>query len=173
MSMKVIAIAAVARNGVIGNGLELPWEIPEDMKFFRQATKGQVVIMGRKTFDSLQKALPNRENIVITRDPNWKADNVRVFNDLEVAIETVKKEPKNPGVNCFVIGGAQIYGESFRFLDEVWLTEIDKEYPGDIKFPDYMDGTFLRPEFDKVGSTPQKETTPLNDRYFFCKYRRK
>ncbi|MBS1960270.1 MAG: dihydrofolate reductase [Bdellovibrionales bacterium] len=171
--MKVIAIAAVARNGTIGNDLDLPWEIPEDMRFFRQSTKGQVVIMGRKTFDSLKKALPNRENIVITRDQNWKADDVRVFNDLGAAIEAVKKEAKTPGVNCFVIGGAQIYGESFKYLDEVWLTEIDKDYPGDIKFPDYMDGTFLRPEFDKFESTPQKEATPFDDRYFFCKYRRK
>lgn len=171
--MKVIAIAAVARNGVMGRDLDLPWNIPEDMRFFRQSTKGHVVIMGRKTFDSLKKPLPNRENIVITRDKNWKADGVRVFHDLAAAIAAVKKEQKSPGIELFVIGGAQIYGESLPHLDEIWLTEIQSEYPGNIYFPDYRDGQLHRNDFEKAESRPQSESNSQNDRYFFIKYRRK
>src|SRR5689334_11585729 len=101
--MKVIAIAAVARNGVIGRDLDLVWNIPEDMRFFRQSTKGHVVVMGRKTFDALKRPLPNRENIVITRDKNWSAEGVRVFHDLKSAIGAIKNEPKSPGIELFVI----------------------------------------------------------------------
>ena len=81
--MKVIAIAAVAKNGVIGNGSELPWNIPEDMKFFRDSTRDQIVIMGRKTLDSLGKPLPKRENAVITRNQAFKVEGAQVFSDVK------------------------------------------------------------------------------------------
>jgi len=77
--VKVIAIAAVGRNGVIGRGSELPWDIPEDMKFFRDSTRGQIVVMGRKTYDSLGKALPARRNAVITRNPDWAVSDAEVY----------------------------------------------------------------------------------------------
>lgn len=170
MSQKVIAIAAVARNGVIGNGLELPWNIPEDMKFFRESTKGQVVIMGRKTFDSLKKALPNRANYVITRDKSWSAPGVRVFQDLGAAIQDAKNDPQNATRNIFVIGGAQIYGESFPYLDEVWLTEIEQEVSGDVFFPAFESGVFVQKGFKKVESRAQTEKAPQNEQYFFCRY---
>src|ERR1035437_1888912 len=92
--MKVIAIAAVAKNGVIGNGSELPWSIPEDMKFFREATRDQIVIMGRKTLDSLGKPLPKRENAIITRNVNFKVENARVFSAVKSAIQYYRDHEK-------------------------------------------------------------------------------
>ena len=171
--MKVIAIAAVAKNGVIGKGLELPWNIPEDMRFFRNATKGQKVLMGRKTFDALKKPLLHRENIVITRNPHWSAPGVRVFHNVSHAIDVIKKEPKTSDMDLFIMGGAQIYKESFPALDEIWLTEIQADHEGDVFFPDFKAGKLHRPEFEKYESRPQSEQVVQNDLYFFNKYRRK
>lgn len=171
--MKVIGIVAVARNGVMGRDLDLPWHIPEDMRWFRQSTKGQVVVMGRKSFDAIKKPLPNRENIVITRDPDWRHEGVRVFHDLAAAIAAVKKERENqPNIDCFVLGGAQIFAISYPLLDEFWITEIENDVPGNIFLPDYRDGKFLRPEFSLAESLPQKEAHPENLRYSFNKYRK-
>ena len=161
--MKVIAIAAVGRNGVIGKENGLPWNIPEDMKFFRNATKSQIVVMGRKTFDSLGKPLPNRENAVITRDPkqflkDFELSGVAVFNDLKDAVESYRlKGSQFPEKDIFIIGGAQIYEASFDLLDEVWLTEIGANFEGDVFFPYYQDGRLLRPEFSKVSSRPKAD----------------
>jgi len=170
--MKVIAIAAVAENGVIGNDLVLPWNIPEDMKFFRDSTRDQIVVMGRKTFDSLGQPLPKRENAVVTRNENWKRDGVRVFSDLPSAISHYREnEASFAGKNIFVIGGAQIYRESFPFLDEVWLTEIAKSFEGNVFFPDFKAGAFHRPEFAKAESRPGKDSRP-ELAYDFVRYLR-
>jgi len=170
--MKVIAIAAVAENGVIGNDLALPWNIPEDMKFFRDSTRDQIVVMGRKTFDSLGQPLPKRENAVVTRNENWKHDGVRVFSDLPSAISHYREnETQFAGKNIFVIGGAQIYRESFPFLDEVWLTEIAKSFDGNVFFPDFKEGAFQRPEFTKAESRSGKDSRP-ELAYEFARYRR-
>jgi dihydrofolate reductase len=169
--MKVIGIVAVARNGVMGRDLDLPWNIPEDMRWFRQSTRGHVVVMGRKTFDSLKKPLPNRENLVITRDPEWKFEGVRVFHELGAAIDAVKKERENQAdIKCFVLGGAQIFAIGFSLLDELWMTEIQNDIPGNILFPDYRDGKLLRPEFRLAETLPQKEDHPENLHYSFNKY---
>src|ERR1035437_4063583 len=105
--MKVIAIAAVAKNGVIGNGNELPWSIPEDMKFFREATRDQIVIMGRKTLDALGKPLPKRENAIISRNMNFKVKNARVFSEVRTAIQYYRTHAKDfPSKNIFIMGGA-------------------------------------------------------------------
>jgi dihydrofolate reductase len=176
MSLKVIAIAAVAKNGVIGKGLELPWVIPEDMKFFRDATREHIVIMGRKTYDALGRPLPKRANAVVTRDTNWSRDGVSAFSTLESAIGYFQKaaELNSTGYAnkiIFVIGGAEIYKLSLPMVDEVWLTEIDTPLEGDIFFPDYQNGRFSRPEFK------QTEARPKTDRensfnYSFIKYGR-
>lgn len=171
--MKIIAIAAVSRNGVIGKGNELPWHIPEDMKFFREATRGQIVIMGRKTFESLGKLLPQRENAIITRNPDLKINGARVFHDLGLAIDYYQGHAGDfPNAELFIIGGAQLYRESFPFLDEIWLTEIAQPFEGDIQFPDYVEGVLQRKEFELFQSKPQGELQgPI--RYNFNRYRRK
>jgi len=175
--MKAISIAAVGKNGVIGNGLELPWNIPEDMKFFRDSTRGQIVIMGRKTLDALGAPLPKRENALITRNKDWKpaftsAEPIRIFSDVKTAIDYYRAHEKDfPGKNIFVIGGAQIYEAAMDFVDEVWLTEIDHSFDGDIHFPFYRDGQFLRPDFKRAESLPQKDlSSPFL--YKFNQFRR-
>jgi dihydrofolate reductase len=156
--MKVISIAAVAKNGVIGNGLELPWKIPEDYKFFLNSTIGHIVIMGRKTLDALGKPMSKRENAIITRNSELKVDGARVFSDVKTAIEYYRAHEKDfPNQNIFVIGGAQIYEAAMDLVDEVWLTEIDHSFDGDVFFPFYQEGKFLRTEFKRAESHPQKD----------------
>lgn len=172
--MKIIAIAAVSKNGVIGNGSELPWTIPEDMKFFRDSTREQIVIMGRKTFDALGKPLPKRENAVITRDANWKRDGVRVFSKLEDAIDFYQKQiPASENKTIFVIGGAEIYKLSLSLLDEVWLTEIESTVVGDVFFPDFSDGVFHRNEFSRSLLREQADFSGSKHRYSFIRYTRR
>jgi dihydrofolate reductase len=171
--MKVIAIAAVGKNGVIGKGSELPWNIPEDMKFFREATKNQIVIMGRKTLDSLGKPLPKRENAIVTRNPELKVSGALVFSDVKAAIDHyLAKKNEYRDQNIFIIGGAQIYEASIPYLDEVWLTEIDQEFEGDIYFPFYKAGKFERPEFTLAQSRLKQDlASPFQ--YRFCEFHRK
>ncbi len=169
--MKVIAIAAVGRNGVIGRGSELPWDIPEDMKFFRDSTRGQIVVMGRKTYDSLGKALPARRNAVITRNPDWAVSDAEVYPDLSIALKTLEPFARNEGKIVFVIGGAEIYSLSLPFLDEVWLTEIDSEFEGDVFFPHYRGGRFTATGFTRIGVREQSDSqSPF--RYRFSVYGR-
>lgn len=171
--MKVIAIAAVGKNGVIGNGNELPWNIPEDMKFFREATRDQIVIMGRKTLDSLGKPLPKRENAIITRNSEFKIEGALVFSDVKNAIDHYRGQEKSfSGKNIFIIGGAQIYEASMQYLDEIWLTEIEQEFTGDVFFPFYRDGKLQRDEFF-LAQTCLKQDSQSPFQYRFNQFRRK
>lgn len=136
--MKLSIIVAAARNGVIGKDNQLPWHLPQDLKYFRAMTTGKPVIMGRKTFESIGKPLPNRTNIVITRNPNWVHDGVLVANDLIEAVEKAKKMlmPKdNSELEAMIIGGAEIYKTALTFVDRVYLTYIDRDVEGDAWFP--------------------------------------
>ena len=171
--MKIIAIAAVGKNGVLGDQGKLPWDLPEDMRFFRNSTREQVVIMGRKTFDSLGKPLPKRENAVITRDRAWNVNGVRVFHDLETAIQEYQADPEFTGKHLFVIGGAEVYRLSLPTLDEIWLTEIDTEFPGDAFFYGYSDGQLNLPDFEKTESRLGQECDQTPYRYFFSVFKRR
>lgn len=170
--MKVIAIAAVAKNGVIGNDLELPWTILEDMQFFRDSTREQIVIMGRKTYQALKKALPKRENAVITRDLNISLPDAQVFQSLSGAVENYQARSELSAKTIFIIGGAEIYKLSLDLVDEVWLTEIDAEFPGNIFFPDYKNGKFLRKEFQGSEMKIQCDFKSSPYRYRFIRYAR-
>ena len=170
--LKVIAIAAVGKNGVIGNGSNLPWNIPEDMKFFMNSTRGHLMIMGRKTFDSLGKPLPKRENAVITRDESWSHDGVHVFNQLETAIAFYQKKFAHSNQIIFVMGGAEIYRLSIPLLDEIWLTEIDSEFEGNIRFPFYRAGKLELPNFELKTSESQKDSSSSFS-YHFNRYLKK
>ncbi len=171
--MKVIAIAAVGKNGVIGKENALPWHLPEDMKFFRDATRDQIVIMGRKTLEALGKILPQRENAVVTRNANLKVENARVFSEIGSAIRYYRENEKDfAGKNIFIIGGAQIYEAAMSLCDEVWLTEIDQSFEGDVCFPFYREGQFLRSEFILAQSRlKQDSANPLQ--YRFNEFHRK
>ena len=130
-------IAALARNGVIGKANDLPWHLPDDMKFFMQTTKGHHVIMGRKNYESLPekfRPLPNRISIVVTRQHDYKAPGCTVVHQLE---EGVTKAEKNGETELFIIGGSEIYKLAMSMADKLYLTEIDAEIEGDTFFPSY------------------------------------
>lgn len=137
--MKLSIIVAAARNGVIGKNNQLPWHLPEDLKYFRAMTTGKPVIMGRKTFESIGKPLPNRTNIVITRNPEWFCEGVLIATDLEDAVKQANKVPliqDNGETEAMIIGGAEIYKSALATADRVYLTFIDRDVDGDARFPD-------------------------------------
>ena len=129
---RIYLVAAVARNGVIGAGGKLPWHLPEDLKHFRNLTLGHPVIMGRRTWESLGKPLPGRENIVVTRRAGYQAPGASVAASVEAAIALCAGEPV-----AFVIGGAEIYAAALPLADGLLLTEIGRDYEGDTRFPEW------------------------------------
>lgn len=133
--MMVSAIAAVSKNGVIGRNNDLPWKLPDDMKFFMETTKGHHVVMGRKNYDSLMprfRPLPNRTNIVITRQKKFDAPGCIVLNNVKEAIDIAESAGET---ECFIIGGAEIYKLAMPQTDRLYLTEIDAVIEGDTFFP--------------------------------------
>jgi dihydrofolate reductase len=127
---RVYVVAAVAANGIIGAGGKLPWHLPEDLRHFKRLTLGHPVIMGRHTWESLKGALPQRENIVVTRTPGYQAAGAAVANSLEAALALCIGEPV-----AFVIGGTSLFQESLPIADGLVLTEIARDYAGDTWFP--------------------------------------
>jgi dihydrofolate reductase len=136
--MQTIIIVAIAQNNAIGKDNNLLWHLPADMKFFKEQTSGHTVITGRKNYESIPekfRPLPNRTNIVVTRDKNYKAPGAMVVNSLEEAIE----KAKNLGAEkCFIIGGGQIYKESLEknLVDEMLITHVEVAPPADTFFPE-------------------------------------
>lgn len=130
----IALIAAVAKNGTIGDKNTLPWHLPEDLKRFKELTSGKTVIMGRKTFDSiyarLGKALPNRTNVVITRQTDIKLPNgVIVQSSIEDALRS------HGGGDVFIIGGGEIYRQTIDLADWLYITHVNKDVAGDAQFP--------------------------------------
>ena len=125
-------IAAVSKNNVIGNNNKLIWHLPADLKYFKTMTTGHTVIMGRKTFDSIGKPLPNRRNLIVTRQENFIAEGCEIFNDLQQAIDACTGEEE-----VFIVGGAEIYKQSIEVADKIYLTRIDKVFEGDAYFPEF------------------------------------
>jgi len=126
-------IAAMDQNRLIGANNRLPWHLPADMRWFRKNTLGKPVIMGRKTFESLGKPLPDRPNIVVTRDPAYKAEGCRVFTDIEAALSYAA----TLGDELMVIGGASFYEQMLARADRLYLTVIRQAFEGDAWFPAY------------------------------------
>jgi dihydrofolate reductase len=163
---ELVLIAAVARNGVIGGANALPWQLPEDARHFRNATAGQPVIMGRKTWDSLParfRPLPGRRNIVVTRQAGWQAAGAEAVASLQAARALTADAPR-----VFVIGGAEIYAAALPAATELLLTEIDRDYPGDAHFP-----AFSRAEFEEVARAPALDAPAGGPGYHFVTYRRR
>ena len=135
--MKVSMIAAKARNGVIGKNNDLPWHLPDDFNFFKEKTNGHYVIMGRKNFESLPhkfRPLPNRTNIIITRNESFEVQGALVVHSIEEALKIAKA---NSQEETFIIGGSEIYRLGFKYADALYLTEINGDVEGDVHFPDY------------------------------------
>ena len=129
---RVYLVAAVATNGIIGARGKLPWQLPEDLQHFKKLTLGHPILMGRRTWESLGRPLPGRENIVISRTGGFAAPGASVAQSVEGAIALCAGEPV-----AFVIGGADIYAAALPLADGLVLTEIDRDYEGDTRFPDW------------------------------------
>ncbi|WP_166351596.1 dihydrofolate reductase [Phytoactinopolyspora limicola] len=141
----VTLIAAVARNGVIGSGGDIPWRIPEDWRRFKQLTMGHVLVMGRRTYDSIGRPLPGRTTVVVTRQPGWVADGIHVTTSVADAMELAASIDDT----VYVLGGSQIYTQTLGLADRLELTEVHAEPAGDTFFPD-VDWS----EWDEVSREP-------------------
>lgn len=134
--MEISLIVAYGRNRVIGVDGQLPWRLPDDLRWFKAATLGKPVVMGRKTYESIGKALPKRPNIVITRNPDFRADDVTVVNEVSEALRTAEREAKAlDACEIMVIGGGEIFDATLRLAARIYLTEVDVTVEGDAYFP--------------------------------------
>lgn len=160
MSLLTIIVATDAQRG-IGINNTLPWKLPEDLAHFKRLTTGHPIIMGRKTFDSIGRPLPNRRNIVITRNADWRHDGVEVVSSIEAAIALLD------GAEGFVIGGAEIYKQSLQLADQLIITQIAHTFDCDAFFPEIDANAWLETAREEHAS----EASGL--RYAFVTLRRK
>ena len=161
----LVLIAAVARQGVIGHDNALLWRLPEDMAHFRRSTQGCPVVMGRRTWDSLPerfRPLPGRHNIVVTRQADWQAAGATVAHTLDDALAAA-----GPVERVFVIGGAELYAAALPVADELLLTEIDADFVGNVRFPDWP-----RERFSETWREPHQAAPPNHFGFDFVRYTR-
>lgn len=136
---KVSLIVAMDRNRGIGRDNDLMWHLPNDMRFFKETTENQIVVMGRKNYDSIPekyRPLPNRENVILTKNTAFEASNCSVFNSLHAALSAYESDKNR---KLFIIGGGQIYKLALdaNILEEMFITHIDGDYEADTFFPDF------------------------------------
>ncbi|WFF38186.1 dihydrofolate reductase [Moraxella nasibovis] len=151
---QIVHVVAIDRKHCIGKDNQLAWHIPEDLKHFKAITANGVVIMGRKTFESIGKPLPNRINWVITRDKAWRADGVKVAHSLEQAL-TLASDDCTDG-KLFIIGGGEIYRQSIDIADILEITRVDLDIGGDAFYP------AIPSEFTLVKSKPNVSEDGIN-----------
>ena len=159
-------IAALGENRVIGVDNSMPWHLPGDFKYFKATTLGKPIIMGRKTWDSLPdrfRPLPGRVNIVVTRNPQWQAAGAKVASSVDDALAQASDAPK-----VFVIGGATLYAAALPLADELVLTEIDRDFTGDVSFP-----AWKREQFREIQRESHHAGEPNDFDYAFVTYQRK
>ena len=155
-------IAAMSKNRVIGNSNSLIWSLPTDLKRFKQLTTGHTVIMGRKTYESIGKPLPNRRNIIITRDENYQVSGCEIANSLEEALLLCRED-------AFIIGGGEIYKQSLPIADKIYLTLIHEDFQGDTSFPEIGDEwvKVSREDHDSDDKNPHKYSFIEYEKYHF------
>jgi dihydrofolate reductase len=133
MSKRVVLVAAVAENGVIGAGGDIPWQLPEDLRHFRATTRDNTVVMGRRTYDGIGHPLPYRTNVVVTRNPDWRADGVFVAPGVDEAIALAQDFDGD----VMVIGGGQVYADAMPAATHQVLTEVHASPEGDTYYPEW------------------------------------
>lgn len=155
--MIVSAVAAMAQNRVIGVDNKLPWHIPEDLQFFKTITSGKIMIMGRKTYESIGRPLPKRFHIVVSRNSEFRVEHpmVCVVSSIEAGLSKAQELAPLWSQEVCIVGGGEIYKQSLPFLDRIYLTLIEKDYPGDAKFPDFDTNQFiLKSKEARAGDPP-------------------
>ncbi|MBB3332712.1 dihydrofolate reductase [Halomonas campaniensis] len=169
----VAMIAAMDRNRVIGVDNQLPWYLPEDLRFFKRMTQAKPLVMGRRTFQSIGRPLPGRLNIVVTRDPDFyqesiHRDGIRVCHDLAAALALADQQATiDAAEEIMVMGGAQIYAQALPLASRLYLTEVDIEVKGDARFPEIDPA-----EWEEVQRVPGTPAEGQPD-YHFVEYRRR
>jgi dihydrofolate reductase len=169
VSAAIALIAAVAENGVIGSGGEIPWRLPSDFAFFKRTTLGKPVVMGRKTFESIGKPLPGRSNLVITRQPGYQPEGVEVFSAIDAALKRAREIAARDGVDeIMVMGGGEVYRATIATADRLYITHVAASPEGDAHFPP------IDPEVWEVDRTLDIARTERDSAAFAVKvYRRR
>ena len=157
-------IAAIGANNELGKDNDLIWYLPADLKRFKKVTTGHTIIMGRNTFESIGKPLPNRRSIIITRNTSYKKEGCEVVHSLEDAIKLIKDQD-----NAFIIGGAQIYHEAIEknLVDQLDITEVHQDFNADVYFPSIDKATWE--EVSRVSFTPDEKN---RYNYSFLSYKK-
>lgn len=156
-------IVATDRNGLIGKDNDMPWRLPEDLSYFKRITTGSTVVMGRNTFESIGKPLPNRENIILTRNSDYQVEGCKTLSSIDALNEMGQSDEE-----IFVIGGANIYKQAMPFTETLYLTYIDEEFEGDTYFPDIEESEWKLVSEEKG---VKNEKNPYD--YFFRVYKRR
>ncbi len=153
-------MVAASQNNVIGFNNKLPWHIPEDLKYFKNTTTGKPLIMGRKTFESLGQSLPDRLNVVVTRNKSFKADkDAVVVSSIKKAIAFCKqkKNIKKYGTEIFITGGGEIFTQTMDMVDRLYITRIHQDYEGDAFYPEIP-----KNKFEEVSRIDRTEPIPFS-----------
>ena len=150
-------IVATSKNKVIGDSNSLIWHLPADLKRFKELTTGNSIVMGRKTYESIGRPLPNRRNIIITRDIKYDVEGCEVVNSLEEALMICNN-------NCFIIGGGEIYKQSMSIADQIYLTLVHEDFEGDTEFPE------IGSEWKMVTSQDFEPDEKNKHKYSFIEY---
>ncbi|MBT6377544.1 MAG: dihydrofolate reductase [Flavobacterium sp.] len=160
----ITIIAAIGANNELGKDNDLIWYLPADLKRFKKVTTGHTIIMGRNTFESIGKPLPNRRSIIITRNTSYKKEGCEVVHSLEDAIKLIKDQD-----NVFIIGGAQIYHEAIEknLVDQLDITEVHQDFNADVYFPSIDKATWE--EVSRVSFTPDEKN---RYNYSFLSYKK-
>ena len=159
-------IVATADNNIIGKDNDMPWHLPADLAYFKKATLGKPIIMGRKTFESIGRPLPGRRNIVISRDENYQAEGIDSVTSVEQALALVDGRDGNEGAEeIMVIGGGAIYAHCLPKADRLYVTHIKAAIDGDTQFPNYDDGSWQKVN-SEVRDSDEKNVHQLD----FCVY---
>ncbi|MGE5355510.1 MAG: dihydrofolate reductase [Deltaproteobacteria bacterium] len=163
--MIISCIVAIGKNNVIGLNNKMPWHIPEDLKHFKKTTTGHCVILGRKNFDSIGRPLPQRTNIIITRNKSFFHSGCKTAESIEKALSIALESGEN---EAFIIGGAEIYKQTIEYWNKLYLTEIDAFFEGDTFFPELDLSQWI---MEKEKTVLKSDSNPYN--LTFRIYRRK
>ncbi|UJP05092.1 MAG: dihydrofolate reductase [Nitrosomonas sp.] len=151
MPLRLSILVAMARNRVIGRNNQLPWHLPADLKHFKFLTMGQAIVMGRKTFESIGKPLPGRINIIITHQTDYEVPGATVVHSLENALLACEENSESDDSNSehFIIGGEKLYRQTIKLCQRLYITEIQREFDGDVFFPEFERANWEEIQRDK------------------------
>lgn len=155
-------IVAISKNRIIGDSNKLIWHLPADLKRFKEVTTGHPIVMGRKTFQSIGRPLPNRRNIIITRDNTFEVEGCEVVNSIEEALLLTNND-------CFIIGGGEIYKQTLPIAEQIYMTVIEEEFQGDTKFPELNRSWYIskKEDFSKEDKNPYNYSFIFYERFEF------